>query len=195
MEAYFTNRLLDIAHSRYRPGMALKYKEVDTTDMEIKEIKKCRQSIYVVQLEIKNIGELEYIVDMELGICSCSKGSIGAACKHQAAVAKKFSISSANIAPIYSKEARILYATLATGKALREDFYAHLSDTVTIAKTNIYHKEPAQPQDDAQPNKEVHTPICGDIDDNLQLLYVTNLQQLILIIYSRNNSNFIERRG
>ena len=43
MEAYFTNRLLDIAHSRYRPGVALKYKEVDTTDMEIKEIKKCRQ--------------------------------------------------------------------------------------------------------------------------------------------------------
>ena len=42
MEAYFTNRLLDIAHSRYRPGVALKYKEVDTTDMEIKEIKKCR---------------------------------------------------------------------------------------------------------------------------------------------------------
>ena len=30
MEAYFTTRLLDIAHSRYRPGVALKYKKVDT---------------------------------------------------------------------------------------------------------------------------------------------------------------------
>ena len=42
MEVYFTNTLLDIAHSHYKPGVALKYKELDTTDMEIK---KCRQSM------------------------------------------------------------------------------------------------------------------------------------------------------
>ena len=151
MEAYFTNRLLDIAHSRYRPGVALKYKEVDTTDMEIKEIKKCRQSIYVVKVEVKQIGELEYVVDMELGMCSCSKGSIGAACKHQAAVAKQFNVSSVNIAPVHSKEARMQYAVLATGKALSGDFYAHLRDTSNGTKTekdNIHHNKPAQLQDD-----------------------------------------------
>ena len=173
MEAYFTNRLLDIAHSRYRPGVALKYKEVDTKGMEIKEIKKCRQSIYVVKLEVKQIGELEYVVDMELGMCSCSKGSIGAACKHQAAVAKQFNISSLNIAPVHSKEARMQYATLATGKALDEDFYAHLRDTITSTKVeNIHHHRQTQPQGDvAKPDQPQDEVACGfgDNDSTLTL--------------------------
>ena len=57
-----------------------------------------KQPIIVVE-EVKQIGELQYIVDMELGVCSCPKGTIGAACKHQAAVAKTFNIASVNIAP------------------------------------------------------------------------------------------------
>ena len=28
MEKYFCNRLLDLAHSRYRPGIAIKYKDL-----------------------------------------------------------------------------------------------------------------------------------------------------------------------
>lgn len=158
MEAYFTNRLLDIAHSRYRPGVALKYKEVDTTEMKIKEIKKCQQSIYSVKVEVKQIGEVEYVVDMDLGMCSCSKGTIGAACKHQAAVAKQFKVSSVNIAPVHSKEARMQY-----GKALSEDFYAHLKDTSNGANTekyNIRHNKPAQPQDD----------VASSVEDNDSIL-------------------------
>ena len=46
MKAYFTNRLLDLAHSRYRPGVALRYKQVDTSHMDVKDIKKCRQTTY-----------------------------------------------------------------------------------------------------------------------------------------------------
>ena len=55
---------------------------------------------------LKNVDKqpiIHYIVDMELEVCSCSKGTIGAACKHQAAVAKTFNIASVNIAPIHSK--------------------------------------------------------------------------------------------
>ena len=84
--------------------------------------------------KIKPIGELEYVVDMELGMCSCSKGSIGAACKHQAAVTKQFNVSSVNTAAVHSKEARMQYAVLATGN-LSGDFYAHLRDTTNGAKT------------------------------------------------------------
>ena len=61
MEAYFTNRLLDLAHSRYRPGVALRYKQVDTSHMDVKDIKKCRQTTYIVVEEVKQIGELEYV--------------------------------------------------------------------------------------------------------------------------------------
>ena len=151
MEAYFANRLLDLAHSRYRPGVALRYKQVDTSRMDIKEIKKCRQTTYIVVEEVKQIEELEYIVDMELGVCSCPKGSIGAACKHQAAVAKNFNIASVNIAPIHSKEARMQYAVLATGNALNEEFYAHLTDTSdkqeTKSSDSAYVVKTAQLQD------------------------------------------------
>ena len=87
-----------------------------------------KQPIIVVE-EVKQIGELEYIVDMELGVCSCPKGTVGAACKHQAAVAKTLNIASVNIAPIHSKEACMQYAVLATGNALNEEFYAHLTNT------------------------------------------------------------------
>ena len=92
-------------------------------------------TIYVVKAEVKQIGELECVIDMELGMCSCSKCSIGAECKHQAAVAKQFNVSSENIAPIHSKEARMQYAVLAIGKALSGDFYTHLRDTSNGNKT------------------------------------------------------------
>jgi hypothetical protein len=85
---------------------------------------------------------------MELIICSCSKGSTGAVCKHQATVAKQFSTSSVNIAPVHSKAARMQYATIATGKVLGEDFYALLRDTTTSIETNIHHKKPAKAQHD-----------------------------------------------
>ena len=48
-------------------------------------------------------------------MCSCSRGYSGAACKHQAAVAKAFNICSVNLAPYYSKEARKTFADLAMG--------------------------------------------------------------------------------
>lgn len=53
-------------------------------------------------MDIEKIGELEYIVDIDIGVCSCSNGT---ACKHQAAVAKAFNICTVNLAPYYSKEA------------------------------------------------------------------------------------------
>ena len=72
--------------------------------------------------------DFEYLVDMELGICSCSTGSNGAACKHQAAIAKKFQIACLNIAPMYSKEARHTFAIIARGVQYTRniDFYADL---------------------------------------------------------------------
>ena len=45
--------------------------------------------------------DFEYLVDMELGICSCSTGSNGAA---YAAIAKKFQIACLNIAPICTQK-------------------------------------------------------------------------------------------
>ena len=80
---------------------------------------------------IKDIGDLDYVVDMELCTCSCSAGQTGAACKHQAAVAKRFKIAKLNTVPIHCKATRQLFATIARGShyVMEAEFYADLTDT------------------------------------------------------------------
>ena len=113
MEKFFINRLLDMAHSRFRPGIALRYKELQDLQKTITITTKLRD--YLVQEDITAIGLLEFLVDMDIGICSCSRGSSGAACKHQAAVARDFNICTVNLPPFHSKIARQTFAVLAMG--------------------------------------------------------------------------------
>ena len=48
MEMYYMNRLFDIAHSRYRPGLTLRYRELEKLQKTITEVKHIRDSIYIV---------------------------------------------------------------------------------------------------------------------------------------------------
>ena len=88
MEKYYTNRLLDIAHNRYRPNIALRFKAIYESVHSITTVVQIRDSIYCVAEKLKEIGELEFTVDIEIGTCSCLKGCTGSACRHQIAVAK-----------------------------------------------------------------------------------------------------------
>lgn len=134
MEIYYSTRLLDIAHSRYRPGTLLWYKQFENLQNHISSMNLIRDNIYVVQ-ESKDDILLDYLVDMEIGICSCPIGSSGAACRHQAAVAKQFKLISVNVAPVHSKEMRYLFAVIARGKENTQgvEFYADLVDTIEDA--------------------------------------------------------------
>ena len=66
-------------------------------------------------------------------MCSCSVGQTGAACKHQAAIAKRFKIATLNIVPIHCKATRQLFVTIARGShyVMEAELYADLSDTGT----------------------------------------------------------------
>ena len=125
------NRLFDIAHSRYRPGLTFRYRELEKLQKTVTEVKHIRESIYMVFETVEDIGELDYTVDMELCTCSCSVGQTGAACKHQAAIAKRYNISSLNLIPISCKVTRQLYATIARENSyvMDAEFYADLNDT------------------------------------------------------------------
>ena len=100
MEKYFVSRLLYMAHSRFRPGIAMCYRELHDLQKDITSTKKLRDSTYLVTVDVEKIGELEYVVDMDIGVCSCSKGFNGAACKHQAAVAKAFNVCNSKLSTI-----------------------------------------------------------------------------------------------
>ena len=130
MDTYYTNRLLDIAHSRFRPGLNLRYRELSKATSNIVEMKQVRDSIYIVHEDIPNIGMTDYVVDMELGTCSCTVGSTGAACRHQAALAKKYEVKTINLPPLHDKETRQTLAIIAQGKQNVQDiaFYADLLD-------------------------------------------------------------------
>ena len=98
-----------------------------------------RLSTYVVEVEVDEIGVLEYCVDMEIGTCSCSLGSDSAACGHQAAVTKKFGICSVNLPPFHSKEMRHAFAVLAMGKehTMNSEFYTNLRTCGTMQFTPL----------------------------------------------------------
>lgn len=105
------NRLFDIAHSRYRPGLTLRYWELEKLQKTVTEVKHIRYTVFET---VEDISELDYTVDMELYTCSCFVGQTGAACKHQAAVAKQYN-NIASLKPISCKVSRQLYATIARG--------------------------------------------------------------------------------
>ncbi len=131
MEVYYAGRLLDIAHSRYKPGLNLRYRELSKLTLNIVNMKQVRDSTYTVEENIRNIGLLEYVTDMELGTCSCT----GAACRHQAALAKKFEVKTINMPPLHDKQTRhIILAILAHGKQRVQeiDFYADLLEDTLL---------------------------------------------------------------
>ena len=108
----------------------------------ITDMKHIRDTIYMTKEKITLRGgievDFEYLVDMELGICSCSTGTNGAACKYQAAIAKKFQIACLNIAPMHSKEARHTFAIIARGVQYTRniEFYVDLQES-NSEKTNF----------------------------------------------------------
>ena len=65
MEKYYVNRLLDIAHSRYRPGIALKFRQLQKLTNTITDIEQHSQSIYCVTEWVSDIN-FDFLVDIEI---------------------------------------------------------------------------------------------------------------------------------
>ncbi len=179
MEVYYAGRLLDIAHSRYKPGLNLRYRELSKSTLNIVKMKQVRDSTYIVEEDIPNIGLLEYVTDMELGTCSCTTGCTGAACRHQAALAKKFEVKTINMPPLHDKQTRHMLAILAHGKqhVLEIDFYADLLESHTGKKHSnteytMKHELGPQPLKDTCHTQE-------DDDHGLQTHDRTRYKQLL----------------
>ena len=59
-----------------------------------------------------------YIVNSEIGVCSCPVGISGAPCKHQGAVSMKYHISMFNVIPSLTSDDRMVYAYIALGNKI-----------------------------------------------------------------------------
>ena len=176
MEIYYANRLLDVAHSRYRPGTLLRYKELDKQQHHIVSVKHVRASYYVVY-ERKEGQTLKHTVEMEFGICSCPTGSTGAACKHQAAAAKQFKLATANVVPVHSKEMRQRFAIIARGEAQDLQFYADLTES----GTGCVQRPLSQPQTDITTSGECTTHSSLD-ESNSEVQEATDMKKSLYLI-------------
>ncbi|CAB5184998.1 unnamed protein product [Rhizophagus irregularis] len=73
-----------------------------------------------------------YVVNSEIGTCTCPIGMTGAPCKHQGAVSVKFHISTFNFLPSLTSNDRMIYAYIALGYVAKDNsFYASLHAVTT----------------------------------------------------------------
>ena len=109
LELYFEKRLLDVAHNRPSTHLKLPSSERE----KIKEpafLEKLGETMY--RFQYTNDHTRNYLVDVELGVCSCPVGISGSPCKHQAFAIKELSLPSVNFVPQYSTEGRRLFAII-----------------------------------------------------------------------------------
>lgn len=106
--------------------------------------------------------DFDFLLDMDVGTCSCLRGVRGAACRHQAAVTKKYNIEAVNIPPFFSKEARRNFAIMALGKnhVLDLNFYAGLRDEPT--SSSLAEMKLTTPISDSSNSNASHITDTGD---------------------------------
>ncbi|CAG8773372.1 37186_t:CDS:2 [Gigaspora margarita] len=128
MERFYEKRLLRIANMY--PGVLRIAKHFFCPGWEMidpNSIQKTNmENEYLVPSTKENNGT-NYIVNSEIGVCSCSIGMSSALCKHQGAVVAKFHVSIFNFIPSLTLDDRAIYAYIALGYITQnKSFYASL---------------------------------------------------------------------
>ena len=117
MKRFYERRLLGFAHKH--PGhlrisrrfLCPGWETVNTNSIQRTDV----EYEFLVQSTRQDTG-LVYIVNSEIGVCSCVAGMSGAPCKHQGAVAMKYHIAIFNFLPSLTPDDHMLYAYVAFGK-------------------------------------------------------------------------------
>jgi hypothetical protein len=123
MERFYVRRLLSFAHRHpgtYRIAKRFLCPGWESVDMNNIKKSNVENKYFVVSTQNSN---LTYIVNSEIGICSCPVGINGAPCKHQGAVLAKFHITTLNFLPSLTSNDRMLYAYIAFGKQVKKKHF------------------------------------------------------------------------
>ena len=130
LELYYTRKLLSAAHSRIDRYVSLKFQGIKCATVSQESITKLDSNSYLINSQTE-VG-VKYLVDMEIGVCSCNAGRDGSPCSHQTAVVRHYKIFSINCIPVTS-EARQLLAKVAVGNSsLPPEFYSSLHEKKVI---------------------------------------------------------------
>ena len=115
LEMYFQRKLLSLAFGKPQNlHLAARCFGRNASSVNLNSITKDDQSPFKFNVPSREDSNVVYVVDCNLGICTCQQGVNGNACSHQAAVALKFGTNNANFIPQTANE-RFNLATLAVG--------------------------------------------------------------------------------
>ncbi|CAB4444906.1 unnamed protein product [Rhizophagus irregularis] len=142
MERFYERRLLGVAHKH--PGtlcIAKRFLCPGWEKVDANSIQKTNVANEFLVPSTKNNG-LIYVVNSEIGVCTCPIGMSGAPCKHQGAVSMKFHISTFNFIPSLTPDDRMIYAYIALGYVAEDkSFYASLHAQTALQNQEIVRSE------------------------------------------------------
>lgn len=96
MELYYQRQLIHLANNRVERFIRL-WCGIKSSEIPSEAIQRGENHLFYVNSRQER--GLVYIVDMQLGTCTCTHGIDGAPCFHQAAVSKHFHVHSINSIP------------------------------------------------------------------------------------------------
>ena len=128
LELYYTRKLLSVAHNRIDCFVSLKYQGINCACIGIDKIQIYDKTEQTYLVESQSERGVRYLVDMSVGVCSCTGGQDGSPCSHQAAIVRHYRVPSINSIPTLSPLIRQEIATIAlgTGAIQNHQFYASL---------------------------------------------------------------------
>jgi len=88
LELYYIRSLLSVAHNRIDRYVSLKYQGLRCVSIAHEHISSLDESNVTFLVNSMSECGVKYLVDMQLGTCSCIAGKDGSPCSHQAAVVK-----------------------------------------------------------------------------------------------------------
>lgn len=136
-EEYFITRILDHAHVR-KDEIQRKYIELykKMSNITVNDITNQGNGLFLIPSSSK--ADVQYTVNISIGVCNCSVGVVGAFCKHQAWLHKNFNLSFPN-APSVTSEERHLLGKLALGEKCPSSGWFHALKESNSISTNIDH--------------------------------------------------------
>lgn len=137
LELYYTRKLLSVAHNRIDRYISIKFQGIKSATISREHITQFDSEAGTYLVNSQTERGVKYLVNMDLGICSCSGGQDGSPCSHQAAIVKWLHIPSVNCVPVVSPESRQLLANIALGSGSIQapQFYSSLHEKSLTVST------------------------------------------------------------
>jgi hypothetical protein len=127
VELYYQRRLLSFASNQFDHFISLKYTlaGIKPGAISFDDIRSTNDPVvYIVKSQTRE-DNVQWVVDLQLGECSCSVGYNGQPCKHQLAASAKYMKRTINKISTNSPHGCQLFAAIALGKSCQDlTFYS-----------------------------------------------------------------------